>query len=523
MEQYNFSNSNIDLACEDVVVFLTSVGVEKREVLRNKLTLEEILLEYQAKFGEEANFKVRCVNRFMTIKVELIVSGRVYNPLEKNEEENIIHGILAGIGLAPSYGYRNGKNYIIFTPKKKPLSSTIKMGVAIGLSLICGFFLNLLPDSVRAGASKYVLSPVTDAFMGLISAVSIPLIFLSVLGSICSMGNMETLGKIGKKTIKTILLYMTAFSILMTALGSLFFRVQWGGGGASGFSQVFDLIYNIIPSNMFEPFITGNTLQLIFISIIVGLAMLVLSSRVNGVFKLVEQFSAIVQTIMSGLSSMLPILIFVLFTGMISGGEFGTLLDSWKIIAVFLLLVMVYYATTVLYIAFNKKISPALLLKKTWKTFIIALTTASSAAAFQKNIRDSNKKFGIDKRLAEFGTSLGQVLFSPADVAILFAMEVGFAEMYGIAITPQFLIIALITNLLLSFSIPPVPGGSVMGYTIAFTQLGIPLEVMGVVLALDAIIDFPATACNISGWQLTMIEVADSLDMLDKETLRKKK
>ena len=220
---------------------------------------------------------------------------------------------------------------------------------------------------------------------------------------------------------------------------------------------------------------------------------------------------------------MLPILIFVLFTGMISGGEFGTLLDSWKIIAVFLLLVMVYYATTVLYIAFNKKISPALLLKKTWKTFIIALTTASSAAAFQKNIRDSNKKLGIDKRLAEFGTSLGQVLFSPADVAILFAMEVGFAEMYGIAITPQFLIIALITNLLLSFSIPPVPGGSVMGYTIALTQFGIPLEVMGVVLALDAIIDFPATACNVSGWQLTMIEVADSLDMLDKETLCKKR
>ena len=115
------------------------------------------------------------------------------------------------------------------------------------------------------------------------------------------------------------------------------------------------------------------------------------------------------------------------------------------------------------------------------------------------------------------------MLFSPADVAILIAMEVGFAEMYGIAITPQFLIIALITNLLLSFSIPPVPGGAVMGYTIAFTQLGIPMEVLGVVLALDAIIDFPATACNVSGWQLTMIDVADSLDMLDKETLRKEK
>ena len=523
MEQYNFSNSNIDLSCEEVGVFLTSVGVEKREVLRIKLTLEEILLDYQAKFGEEANFKLKCVNRFMTIKVELIVAGRVYNPLEKNEEENVIHDILSGIGLAPSYGYRNGKNYVIFTPKKKPLSSTVKMGVAIGLSLICGFLLNLLPDSVRAGVSKYVLSPVTDAFMGLISAVSVPLIFLSVLGSICSMGNMETFGKTGKKVIKTIFVSMTVFSVLMTALGSLFFHVQWGEGGASGFSQVLGLIYNIVPTNMFEPFITGNTLQLIFISIIVGLAMLVLSTRVKSVFKLVAQLSAIVQTIMSGLSSLLPALIFVLFTGMISGGEFGTLLDSWKIIAVFLLLITVCYAVTFLYIVLNKKVPLSLLLKKTWKTFIIALATASSAATFERNIRDSNKELGIDKRLAAFGTSLGQVLFSPADVAVLFAMELGFAEMYGIAITPQFLIIALITNLLLSFSIPPVPGGAVMGYTIALTQFGIPLEVMGVVLAIDAIIDFPATACNVSGWQLTMIEVADSLNMLDKETLRKEK
>ena len=521
MEQYNFSNSNIDLACEDVGAFLTSVGVGKREVLRIKLTLEEILLEYQARFGEEAGFKIRCVKRFLTIKVELIVSGCIYNPLEKDEEENLIHGILAGIGLAPSYGYRNGKNYIVFTPKKKTLSSTVKMGVAIGLAVLCGILLNLSSDGIRTGLNEYVLTPVTDAFMGLISAVSVPLVFLSILSSICSMGNMETLGKIGSKTIKVIVLYMTVISVFMTALGSLFFHVQWGSGGTSGFSQILNLIYNIIPSNLFEPFVTGNTLQLIFISIIVGLAMLVLSSSVNGVFKLVEQFNSIVQTIMTGLSSMLPILIFVLFTGMISGGEFGILFDSWKIVAVFLLLIVVYYVLTVLYIAFRKKVSPTLLLKKTWKTLAIALTTASSAAAFQKNIRDANKKFGIDKRLAEFGTSLGQVLFSPTDVAILFAVELGFAEMYGIAITPQFLIIALITNLLLSFSIPPVPGGSVMGYTIVFAQFGIPIEVMGVVLALDAIIDFPAVACNVSGWQLTMIEVADSLDMLDKETLRK--
>ena len=57
MEQYNFSNSNIDLACEEVGEFLAKVGVERREALRTKLTFEEVLLEYRARYGEDATFR----------------------------------------------------------------------------------------------------------------------------------------------------------------------------------------------------------------------------------------------------------------------------------------------------------------------------------------------------------------------------------------------------------------------------------------------------------------------------------
>ena len=521
MEQLDFSNNNIDLVCEDVGVFLTSVGVEKREALRIKLSLEEILLDYQERYGEEASFRVRCVKNFMTIKVELSVKGRVYNPLERDEEENAVYGILAGIGLAPSYSYRNGKNYVVFHPKKKPLSSTVKMGVAIGLAVLCGLLLNLLPAGFKSGVNTYVLSPVTDAFMGLITAVSVPLIFLSILGSICSMGNMETLGKIGSKTIRAILVCMTVISVFVTVLGSLFFPVKWGSGGAAGFSQILDLIYDVVPSNLFEPFVTGNTLQLIFISIIVGLAMLALSTRVSGVFKLVEQLDAIVQTIMSGISDTLPLLIFVLFTGTISGGDFGTLLESWKIFALILLLILAYYVLTVLFISARKKVSPRRLFKKIWKTFVIALATASSAAAFSTNVKTAQKKLGIDKKLVDFGIPLGQVLFDPSGFASLTVIELTMAEIYGIPITPTFLVIGLITNLLLAMATPPVPGGTIMAYTIAFAQLGIPMEGMGIVFVVDMLIDFPATACNVSGWQLLLTEVADSLDMLDKETIRK--
>ena len=524
MEQYSFSNDNIDLACEEAGKFLASAGVERREALRIKLIFEEVLLKYQTKFGEKATFKARCVKRFPSIKIEIIVAGESCDPLDKEgEEDDVIRGLLAGIGLAPTWNYKNGKNHIVFIPKKKPLSDTVKMVVASGLAVIAGIILNLMPDGIRAGTNDYVLTPITNAFMGLMSAVSGPLIFLSVLSSICSMGNMETLGKIGIKTIKVILLYMTVIAVLMTVLGSLFYHVELGGVGASSFAQILDLIYDIIPTNLFEPFVTGNALQLIFISIMVGLAMLVLSSRVNGVFQLVEQFSSIVQTIMSGLSSLLPVLIFVLFTGMISSGNLAVFLGSWKMIAMIVLLTVGYYLINILRIAVTEKISPALLLRKAWPTFIICLTTASSAAAFGTNTRDANQEFGIDKKLVEFATPIGQVLFMPGCIAMLLGVELGFAESYGIPITLPWLIIGLITNLLLSFAMPPVPGGSMMCLTIAFAQLGIPMEVMGIALAVDTITDFPVTACNVSGWQLTMINVADSLDMLDKETLHKKR
>lgn len=521
MNQYSLSNSNINLACKKIEAFLDQCDVERQEMLRVRLVFEELLLKYQSKFGE-ANFKLKCINCFSSIKVEILIAGESYNPLSQKDEENdLVQTILARIGLAPTWNYKNGKNCILYIPKKKPLSGTVKMAAAIGLSFAAGIILSRLPEDIRIGVNEYALTPITDAFMGLISAVSGPLIFLSVLGSICAMGNMETLGKIGSKTINVILLYTSMIGLGMTALGSLFFHVEWNGGDVSGFSQVLDLIYDIIPGNLVEPFITGNALQLIFVAIMVGLAMLVLSTRVSSVFILIEQFTAIIQTMMAGLSSGLPFLIFVLFTGMISSGNLGLIFNSWKMVLVIVLLIVVYYILNVLRIAITKKISPALLFRKTCPTFLVALTTASSAASFATNTRDASQRFGIDERLVAFGIPIGQVLFMPGFIALLFGMEAAFAESYGIPITVPWLLIGLVTNLLLAFAIPPVPGGPAMCFTIAFTQLGIPLEAMGIAIAVGAIIDYLATACNVSSWQLNLIEVADSLDMLDKEVLYK--
>ena len=218
----------------------------------------------------------------------------------------------------------------------------------------------------------------------------------------------------------------------------------------------------------------------------------------------------------------LPFAVFVIFTNMIVSGTIVELLGSYKMILIIFLLVSVYLVGMVLWISARKKVSPAVLVKKILPTFLVALTTASSAAAFSTNVKDANKRLGIDKNLVDFGIPFGQVLFKMSEFAMFIPIVLTFAENYGIAITPVWLILAYITVWLISFAVPPVAGGAIMGFTVVFAQLGIPMEAMAIAIALNAITDFPLTAMNVTGWQLTMIDVADSLGRLDKETLRKK-
>ena len=78
METFHLSNSDIDLACEEVGAFLSKAGVDRREALRIKLTLEEVLLEYQARFGEEVTFKTKLLKR-----LSAITESYIYTQLDK--------------------------------------------------------------------------------------------------------------------------------------------------------------------------------------------------------------------------------------------------------------------------------------------------------------------------------------------------------------------------------------------------------------------------------------------------------
>lgn len=522
MEKLSFSYLNIDKCSEDAEVFLNKAKVDRRETLRIKLMLEEVLLRYRDKFGEDTQYIFRCVKKFFSQRIEIIIEGDSYNPFEEESDTVMIQKLLAGVGLAPTWSYKNGKNHIVFCPKKKPLSQTKKILVSVVIAIVMGIVCNFLPEIMVNNVSSYLLSPLTNMFVGSLSAVSGPMIFLSILGSICNMGDLETLGKIGKKTILTILGVGFLTSVFSCLVMTAFATLQNASGGVTDISGILDMVYGIVPGNLFLPFTEGNVLQIIFIAVICGIAMLVLAGRVPQILSLIEQLNLLIQTIMEGVASLLYVLVFVMLLDMIVCGEVSTFLSSYKIVLWSLGLLAGFLIIILLFVSIHQKLSPVFLMKKILPTFLIGLMTASSAAAFTTNVRDAEKKLGMDKKFVRFGIPLGQIIFKPGFITMLTALEFGMAKFYDLEISVSWIAIACIVNFIMSVAVPPVSGSAFACFTIVFTQLGIPAEAIAVAFAIDMILDFPCTGVGLAGLQLALVEVADSLNLLKKDVLRNK-
>ena len=105
------------------------------------------------------------------------------------------------------------------------------------------------------------------------------------------------------------------------------------------------------------------------------------------------------------------------------------------------------------------RITPLDLWKRTLPTFFIAITTASSSAAFTSNIKTCTEELGVSHRLANFGVPFGQILYKPG-VSVLFLVAVfGAAESSGTEVSLSWYITAVLICIILSLAAPPVAGG----------------------------------------------------------------
>ena len=517
----------IDECSDRVRSFLTEQKIDKRDVIRYAMTVEEILLTTMDISTEKVMVRLTTGIRFFRPFISLETDGKAHNAFLKHDENSSLLGdsLLKNLGLSPEYSYVNDKNTYFFRMKHKGINPFVSLLITLAAAIGVSFAGLLLPDDVRSTIVTYLLDPLYSVFLSVLGCIAGPMVFLSVAWGIYGIGDAATLKQVGKKMLGSYIgtVYLIVVIVGWACVPMFNLNFSGGTGSMSELSTIISMIIGIFPSNIFSPFIEGNTLQIIFLAVVIGIAMLFLGRKTTAVAAVVEQINYIVQFLIEFISKLVPYFVFVAIVQMFWSDSISVFGSVGKLFAVFIGSVIVMIICLLIFTSLRNKISPFLLFKKGLPALIIALTTASSAAAFGMNMKICQKEYGIDSSIASFGMPLGMVTFKPSTALSFLVVSLFFAEMYSINVSAGWLAILIVTVGILALATPPIPGGALTAYTVLFAQMAIPAEALAVAVACDTLLDFICTGGDQFTMPLALLNRAGKLGMVDRNKLTKAK
>ena len=524
-QEYFLTPSGIDESLRQVISFLTEKKTEKKNILRIRMGLEESLLDYRDAFGEEKKFLLKMSDGLGQIRVSVSVAGYMLDPFVKNsaaeQDSSFMRAALANMGEMPVWKYSRGINTISCSLQKKTLSSWEHLLIALVLAVVCGLILKSIPQDISGLIREDILTPLLNTFMNLLSAIAGPMIFLAVVWGIYSIGDVSTFSVVGRKLLSRLLLHL----LLLTALAGLvitpvFSLVRGESQMGNGFSQVFQMVLDIVPGNIIRPFSEGNTLQILFIGIVMGISMIIIGEKTQTVAIFAEQLNYIVQLVMEFVSRLVPFFVFGSLLNVILTNQVSDIRVSTKLFLVNALVCVAFPVLYLVIVGVRLKTNPLIFLKKGLPVLLIALTTASSAAAFSTSLETCHQKYGIEKSFTDFGVPFSQVTFKPT-VAVLYLSSALFAaEAYSVPVSASWFAAAFLMSTILSMATPSIPGGALASITVLYTQLGLPVSGMAVVLALNIILDFLETPADLFCGHSVLILTAKKLGLIKEDVMR---
>lgn len=519
------TNENIADVIEEIQDFFESLDVPRRDKVRISLLIEEALLRYQEKFGEEHEFKLVIRKWFSTPKVLIKIKGFPYNPIEDNTDEQIFSEMMmrtllsyefAGI----TYRYESGYNEIRAFSTKAPKKLKIPGGsvtIAIFLAIILALIAKEFPPTTQQFIAESIVTPILDSLFGVIIAVNIPMIFISIVSSLCAIENVTVLNELSTKILKrffAILSFVTCSSILVCSLVfpvvSLNFDGQFLAGNSEEFGKIFNLLLSIIPQNVIKPFSEGKVLQIVVLALMTGICITILGDRVRELKNLILELKHIIFEMVNIVFKLIPAIVFLCIFKTVVMYSVSEVFTVWKLIVAEYILFISLSLAFLVKISINHDIKIPDFIKKIQPAMLISFTTGSGSAAMPKNIELCKKELKISKTLCDFYIPFSHAL-CPAAMLIGFISATFFAADFSevqLTITELFIIGFLAIQFAISAS--SGNGGMVAMLGLMLMQLNISLDAIGTIMVADIFV------INISGIVTLIIRDCDLFDLSKK-------
>jgi len=335
-QEFLLSQANIAIVSAQITKILMAESLEQELINNTTTKVEEVLNLWQEKLPEGASCKLRIYKRFGRLTIRLRNWGNSINPLTMPHEELDTEGfffykLLDNTDIVSRYHYRDGINEVeIRTPLKLPKDMTSRILLAIFLSILTGFALNmLLPKEALISLSKDILAPAVKTLLGLLNGTAGIMIFFSMVAAVCNMGDISTLSTVGSTTLKQFMSRVFLCSSIALPIGLFFFGVLQEGSSMqlSIFSEVYKLILGMVPTNMVAPFVKGNTMQMMVVALLFGYVTLQLGKRVGTVHSFINEISIISMDTVRFVCKLLPLIVFLSLLNLQVKGDFHSLIN----------------------------------------------------------------------------------------------------------------------------------------------------------------------------------------------------
>ncbi|MCJ8304657.1 dicarboxylate/amino acid:cation symporter [Shewanella sp.] len=409
----------------------------------------------------------------------------------------------------------------------KSLSSRIFVGLFAGLILGTIIQYGFAGSSFANTTLVDIASGAGSMFVQLIMMLVVPLVFFSIVTGIAELRDLKSFGRLGSKTFG-LYLANTAVAIIVS-IGLAMWIAPGAGMNLVGDQNAsltstelpgfIDMIVNIIPSNPIEAFASGNMLQIIFMALLTGGIIKALGDEVQPVVAFFQLGNKIMLKMITVVMSIAPIGVFALMVKLGATFEPDAFLSVLSYMAVIVGL-LAFWALVVypVVIGMTTNISASEFRRKTREQFLFALSTASSNATIPVTMRTLTEKLGVKRSVAGFGVPMGATM-NMSGVAIYITVAAFFVgNAFGTPITMEQVPVLAFSVFLLSIGAGGVPGGGIVMIGVLIHQMGLPVEAIALVAALDRVIDMFCTSTNVVG-DSAVVAMVDHSEKLEDAKL----
>lgn len=366
-------------------------------------------------------------------------------------------------------------------------------------------------------------------FIKSLTLIVVPLVASSIISGIAKIGNESAFGRLGLKTFG----FYFSTTLLAVLAGLLFVNlIQPGKEGlseqlaarvvqfspaehtlSSGKLNTFtDLLFQIVPSNIFDTFSKGNMLGVIFFSLLFGYAISKLEGRP---FEVLTGFWQGVFQAMLGITHLimkvLPFGVFCLVAKVFATTGF----ESLKSLVLFLITVILALASFALIILplllkFIGRVNPLTHFRAMAPALFTAFSTSSSSASLPVTLDCVEKRAGVSNRICSLVIPLGTSLNLAGSALYECVAAMFVAQVYGIEISIATQFVVVLLALITSMGVAGIPAGSLVAVIVILRAIGLPIEGIGLFIAVDRLLDMCRSTVNVFSDSCCAILVARS-------------